>query len=302
MNYFCILYIFALLKAVLCLECDNLPTLPQQFMVKRSWTRFYTIFYSVIDDKKYNFYKNVFSMVGDVTLYQDDKVLSSTSTVIFSWANTIHFFDCNDKKIFTVVESSPFYNLNGIDVYYNILDSKLNKIGSIEHTKYLTTEIILFFDVNNNIIAHVRKDTFSWLTTWDIEIKNSSSEISDLRLIGMFVSHEQFDDDIQNTNKNSGDDVQYALQHLDRVIGIDMKNITYYSTNEIKQSGHEISNPDVGNILVCVGVIVFILLILFCVRNRSDIMDIYRRSNRYNYEYVVINHKEQNLDSYGSTV
>ena len=296
--------------------CDSIPSLPNSFKLKSYFWSWVPDFYAELDHNTYSFRANVFSVANDLTMYdvsgdpdkrKEHNVIGYTRTVIFSWAQTIRFYDCNDKHIFTIVEYSPWYNLNGINMYYTILDSDSNKLGSIEHIKYITSYKFKFFDNDNNLITDANLNFWSWITTWTISTYDKSSSVADIRLIGMFVSYKQMESDAEQTRKNNENSRRnsdaignsYLLHQVTREIDFNITTLSKFASNNITLSNNTSSNPDIinaiiGTILIFI-ILLFVLLCTIVYRRRDNLYEVCMTNKRNGYTVI------HSYNTYGST-
>ena len=305
-------------------ECTSLPTLPKTFKLKEyaffSWVY---EFYAKLDTNTYNFRADMYSIAGDFTAYDvahDNTVIGSTSTLILSWAQTIRFYDCDNDHIFTIVEYNAWYNLNGIDMYYTILDKDSNKIGSIEHIKYVTTTIFKFFDIDNNIVLEAQSDFWTWITAWTITTHDNSNPIADIRLVGLFSSYKQAETDreqsqannAQNNNANANSIANpYILDQMEKQLHFNITSITQFALGSINPSNHENLNHDIIHsvemicfmlgIIVC-SIIVWISLpyIIQCFYYLKEKLSDVCCKKQHRYVMIYTN-RDDSYDSYGST-
>lgn len=303
-------------------ECTSLPTLPKTFQLKKYAFSWVSEFYAKLDTNTYNFRADVYSIAGDFTAYDvahSNTVIGSTSTLILSWAQTIRFYDCNNDHIFTIVEYNAWYNLNGINMYYTILDKDSNKIGSIEHVKYITTTIFKFFDTDNNIVLEAQSDFWTWVTTWTITTSDNSNPIADVRLVGLFASYKQAETDreqarannAQNNNANANSNSianPYILDQMEKQLHFNITSITQFALGSINPSNHKSSNPDIihsieiicivlGIMIGCIMVWISLPYIAQCLCHLKEKLSDVCCKKKHRYVMIYTNRD----DSYGST-
>ena len=274
----CILY-FIVFHFVASLKCDKLPPLPKSFVLKQSWFTWVPNYYTNINSDKYDFRRDAFTFTNDLTAYYNKSIIGSTSTLLFSWAQVIHFYDCNGKKIFTVLEYSPLYNLNGIDMYYTILDKNSNKIGSIEHTNYFSTSVLRFFDFEKNLIIKAHSIFWSIGSEWEIDVYNHQNKIVDIRLIGSFVAYNQIKNEQRkrdNSQSNSaGTNSAYISDQIEKQANFSIVDIEHFFHEQLTTSNLKEPNPDIYNIGIIIISIILFLVITMIFLNRWSVMPIY---------------------------
>jgi len=253
-------------------ESDNAdifkPIIMTSFEITTSWFLFQNQYYVEDSNRKYYYFdKNWFTSTCDLTMRYENSLIGYTHTLLFSWAQSINLYDGNDNKIYSVVETNPWYHFDGIDQYFTILDNNKKPIGSIEYTQYFFSNVLVFFDNDNNAIA---KGTYNmWSSSWNFDIYNKLSTVADFRLIGMFATHKTFETDeisSQSNNQNYNTADMMGSSQITKVADHDIDTIISVAETYPTLSNYKLTNPDIAIICVIAGIISFVTAVFFTLR------------------------------------
>lgn len=224
--------------------------------------------YTMIGDNYYYFDKKYLSTTNDVIMRQNTNIIAHTNSFMFSWFNAINIYDCNDKKLFSIINVNPTYYLNFFKTSYHILNTNSDIIGHIEYCSYLTTSVIIFSDVNNELVAEAKLDYWLIRDIWIVTVHNKLSKIADIKLTGMFISYKQFE------SYSNNDDNNYANLLINTPINLIHQFQKSNVSNMLLMSNTKPQLPNKSNninmskefiIISCVCIILILCTVLICV-------------------------------------